>query len=83
MWATVVGEVVAVGEGIDDVRPGDIVACAGAGFANHAEYVCVPRQLLCPVPSGTDRKVAATTTVGAIALQGVRQLGLSSASGCA
>jgi hypothetical protein len=31
------GEVVAVGEGVTDIRPGDLVACAGAGFANHAE----------------------------------------------
>jgi predicted dehydrogenase/threonine dehydrogenase-like Zn-dependent dehydrogenase len=67
------GEVVAVGTGVDDIRPGDLVACAGAGFANHAEYVSVPRNLVCPVPVGTDLRVAATTTVGTIALQGVRR----------
>ncbi len=67
------GEVVAVGAGVEDVRPGDLVACAGAGFANHAEYACVPRNLLCPVPRGLDLRAAATTTVGAIALQGVRR----------
>jgi predicted dehydrogenase/threonine dehydrogenase-like Zn-dependent dehydrogenase len=67
------GEVVAVGEGVDDIRPGDWVACAGAGFANHAEYVSVPRNLVCLVPPGADIRVAATATVGAIALQGVRR----------
>jgi predicted dehydrogenase/threonine dehydrogenase-like Zn-dependent dehydrogenase len=67
------GEVVAVGEGVDDLRPGDLVACAGAGFANHAEYMSVPRNLVCLVPPGTDMRVAATATVGAIALQGVRR----------
>jgi NADPH:quinone reductase-like Zn-dependent oxidoreductase len=44
------GEVVAVGEGVDDLRPGDLVACAGAGFANHAEYMSVPRNLVCLAP---------------------------------
>src|SRR4051794_11653927 len=44
-WAigySVAGEVVAVGEGIGDLSPGDLVAAAGAGQANHAEYVSVP-----------------------------------------
>ncbi|HMK96391.1 MAG TPA: zinc-binding alcohol dehydrogenase, partial [Acidimicrobiales bacterium] len=67
------GEVVAVGDGVEGIRPGDLVACAGAGYANHAEYVCVPRNLVCPLPAGTDLRVGATATVGAIALQGVRR----------
>jgi len=67
------GEVVAVGEGISDLVPGDRVACAGAGRANHADYVSVPRNLVCRVPEGCDTKLAATTTVGTIALQGVRR----------
>jgi len=39
------GEVVAVGAGITDLVPGDWVACAGAGQANHADFICVRRTL--------------------------------------
>jgi predicted dehydrogenase/threonine dehydrogenase-like Zn-dependent dehydrogenase len=67
------GEVLAVGGGVTDLVPGDLVACAGAGVANHADYVVVPRNLACRVPAGCPLEVAATTTVGAIALQGVRR----------
>jgi predicted dehydrogenase/threonine dehydrogenase-like Zn-dependent dehydrogenase len=70
---SVAGEVVAVGEGVTDFAPGDLVACAGAGQANHADYVVVKRNLVCRVPEGCDLDLAATTTVGAIALQGVRR----------
>src|SRR5439155_15752861 len=54
---------------------GDAVACAGAGYANHAEAVWVPKHLAVPVPPGVPLEAAAFTTVGAIALQGVRQSG--------
>lgn len=67
------GEVVAVGEGIDDLAPGDRVACGGAGKANHADFVSVPRNLVCRVPEGCSDQAAATTTVGIIAMQGVRR----------
>lgn len=56
-----------------DLRPGDRVACAGAGFANHAEYDAVPRNLLARIPEGVTFRQAAFTTVGTIALQGVRR----------
>lgn len=69
------GEVVAVGEGIDDVKPGDHVACAGPGFANHAEVVGVPRNLVVRVPQGVALRHAAFTTVGAIATQSLRVAG--------
>src|SRR5262249_24002535 len=55
--------------------PGDQVACAGAGLANHADYVSVPRNLVARVPAGCPINLAATTTVGTIALQGVRRAG--------
>jgi predicted dehydrogenase/threonine dehydrogenase-like Zn-dependent dehydrogenase len=70
---SVAGEVVDVGDGVDDLRPGDIVAAAGAGQANHADYVSVPRNLVCRVPAGCDVAQAASATVGAIAMQGVRR----------
>lgn len=67
------GEVLAVGTGISDLVPGDLVACGGAGQANHADYICVKRNLVCRIPTGCDPRLASTTTVGAIALQGVRR----------
>jgi predicted dehydrogenase/threonine dehydrogenase-like Zn-dependent dehydrogenase len=58
---------------VDDLRPGDLVACGGAGYASHAEMVCVPRRLVVRVPEGVGLDEAAYTTVAAIAIQGVRQ----------
>ena len=52
---------------------GDLVACGGAGFANHAEYAYVPRNLLARIPEGVSFEDASCATVGSIALQGVRQ----------
>ena len=68
------GRVVSVGDGIADLRVGDRVACAGAQHAHHAEIVRVPRNLCVPVPEGVDDAAAATVTLGAIALQGLRRL---------
>ena len=70
---SVSGEVVAVGDGISDLTPGDLVACAGAGQANHADYVSVMRNLVARLPKGCPIDLAASTTIGAIALQGVRR----------
>ena len=67
------GVVLAVGEGIVDIEVGDRVACAGAGIANHAEVVRVPRNLLVRVPGELDLADASAVTLGAIALQGVRR----------
>ena len=67
------GEVVAVGAGVTEFVPGDWVACAGAGQANHADYIAVKKNLVCRIPQGCGMQAAATTTVGTIALQGVRR----------
>jgi threonine dehydrogenase-like Zn-dependent dehydrogenase len=67
------GVVVEVGEAVHEYRVGDRVACAGAGYANHADYAYVPRNLLARVPDGVALEEASFTTVAAIALQGVRQ----------
>jgi predicted dehydrogenase/threonine dehydrogenase-like Zn-dependent dehydrogenase len=71
------GTVIAVAPGVDDVGIGDRVACAGATYATHAEINYIPRNLVVPVPRrhtgdsvGFDE--ASFTTVGAIALHGVR-----------
>jgi predicted dehydrogenase/threonine dehydrogenase-like Zn-dependent dehydrogenase len=70
------GSVVAVGEGVTDIRPGDRVACAGAAHAVHAEFACIPRLLLTRIPDDSRTIIsfeqAAATTVGAVALHGVR-----------
>ncbi|NMB67629.1 MAG: Gfo/Idh/MocA family oxidoreductase [Chloroflexi bacterium] len=66
------GTVVSVGEGMPGIQVGDRVACAGGGYAVHAEYNIVPRNLLTPLPDSVDFESAAFTTLGAIALQGFR-----------
>ena len=50
---------------------GDRVACAGAGYANHAELNVVPRNLAVKIPDGVSDEEASFVTVGAIALHGV------------
>jgi predicted dehydrogenase/threonine dehydrogenase-like Zn-dependent dehydrogenase len=67
------GVVRQVGPGIDDLEPGDLIACAGAQCAHHAEFICVPRNLTVPLPEGADLAAASTVALGAIALQGVRR----------
>lgn len=67
------GTVVAVGEGVNQIFPGDRVACAGSQAAFHAEYVCVPQNLVVSTPDEVGDEAAATVALGAIALQGVRR----------
>lgn len=69
---SVCGEVVEAGAAAREFAVGTLVACAGAGYANHAEVNYVPRLLAVPVPSGVSAEAAAYATVGAIALQGIR-----------
>ncbi len=66
------GTVVAAGGLVEGIQPGDRVACGGADYANHAEYVAVPKNLVVKIPANVSDEEAAFTTVGAIALQGVR-----------
>ncbi|WP_116209728.1 bi-domain-containing oxidoreductase [Streptomyces olivoreticuli] len=67
------GVVEQVGTGIDDVKVGDLVACAGNEHALHAELNWVPKNLYARVPDGLAPRHAAFGTVGSIALQGVRR----------
>lgn len=67
------GTIVEVGSGVTDLNPGDRVACAGANFAVHAGYASVPRLLVARIPAANvDFASAAFTTLGAVALHGVR-----------
>lgn len=68
------GVIVECGPKLEGFRVGDRVACAGVGHACHAQYNAVPQQLLTPVPDGVDFEEAAFVALGAIAMQGVRQL---------
>ncbi len=67
------GTVLELGESVTDFAVGDRVACAGQDYASHAEVVCVPQNLCAKIPEGVAFEHAAFTTLGAIALQGVRQ----------
>jgi polar amino acid transport system substrate-binding protein len=65
-----------VGAFVEGLRVGDRVACGGAGYANHAEFNHVPMNLCARVPDGVSWEEASLSTIGAIALQGVRQADL-------
>jgi predicted dehydrogenase len=67
------GEVISVADGVHEFRAGDRVACGGGTYANHAEINFVPRNLAVHIPSQVSTVAASLTTIGAIALQGVRQ----------
>ena len=66
------GVVLEVGSGVTAFAPGDRVACAGAGYANHAELIVVPENLAAHVPENLSLDKAAFATLGAIAMQGLR-----------
>lgn len=67
------GRIIEVSPVVTDLRPGDRVACAGAGYANHAEVNFVPRNLVARLPDNVTYEEGAFGTLGAIALQGVRR----------
>lgn len=67
------GTVIKLGSGVDDLPAGVRVACAGNQYAYHAEYICVPRNLVVRIPDSLGFPEASTVTLGAIALQGVRR----------
>jgi predicted dehydrogenase len=66
------GTIISLGTGMEGFQVGQRVACAGGGYAVHAEYNLVPRNLLTPLPDSVDFESAAFTTLGAIALHGFR-----------
>lgn len=65
-----VGKVVAVGKGVTEFVVGDRVASNG----NHAEFVCIPKNLVAKVPDNISDEEAAFTVIGSIGLQGIRLL---------
>ena len=77
------GEVIEVGYDVTGFKKGDLVACAGVGYANHAEIVAVPQNLCVKLKEGSDLRSAAYNTLGAIALQGIRQADMRLGETCA
>ena len=67
------GIVTEVGRGAEEFRAGQLVAAAGNEYALHAEYNWVPVNLCAAVPKGVAPEHAAFSTVGAIAMHGVRR----------
>lgn len=65
-----VGKVIAVGEGVNDFKVGDRVASNG----QHAEFVCVPKNLVAHIPHNVSDEEASFTVIGSIGLQGIRLL---------
>ena len=65
-----VGKVVAVGQGVKEFKVGDRVASNG----HHAEYVCIPENLVARIPDEVTDREAAFTVIGAIGLQSIRLL---------
>ncbi len=67
------GIVVDVPEGERNFSIGDRVACGGGDYAVHGEVIKVPVNLCTKIPDNVEFEEAAFATLGAIALQGVRQ----------
>ena len=71
------GVVIEVGAAARGFRVGQRVACAGVGYANHAEIASVPANLCAVVPDGVPLDVAAMTTIAAIPLHAIRLAGVN------
>lgn len=71
------GKVVACGSKVTALKVGDLVACAGAGFAVHGQFVVVPELLAAKIAQETSLRAASATTLGAIALHGLRRAQLN------
>jgi predicted dehydrogenase/threonine dehydrogenase-like Zn-dependent dehydrogenase len=76
------GRVIEAGPDVKGISVGDYVACAGQGYASHAEVVVVPENLCVKLPNDANLEHAAFNTLGAIAMQGVRQADLRLGETC-
>src|SRR3954470_2379624 len=71
------GTVIAVADDVTGFRVGDRVACAGGGYASHCSINFVPRNLAVKLPENVGLPEASLATIGAIALQGLRQANIA------
>jgi len=76
------GLIVELGTGVSEYRVGDEVAIAGVGYANHAEYVEVPKNLVVKKPMSVSFDEASSVALGAIAMQGTRRAALTLGESC-
>lgn len=74
------GEVIAIGDNINEFKIGDLVSCGGYAF--HSEINSVPKNLCVKIPEKVNTKHGAFTTIGAVAIQGVRQADLHIGETC-
>lgn len=77
------GEVIETAPDVKGFTAGDLIACGGAKYSSHAEIVAVPFNLCVKLSENTDLRKAAYNTIGAIALQGIRQADLKIGETCA
>ena len=75
------GQVIDMAPDVKGFALGDYVACGGL-TASHAEIVSVPANLCAKLKPDSDLKQAAYNTLGAIAMQGVRQANLRLGETC-
>lgn len=66
------GTVIEAGGNVHKYSPGDRIACIGAGYAAHAEYISVPENLVCKIPPNLSWAEASSGMLGIIALHGIR-----------
>ena len=71
------GRVLEVGSEVEMFQIGDLVACAGAGIANHAEMIDVPVNLAVKLPDGLGTLEGSSVAIGSIAMQGIRRANLT------
>jgi predicted dehydrogenase/threonine dehydrogenase-like Zn-dependent dehydrogenase len=67
------GKVIAVGKKVTQFRPGDYVACAGNGFANHADIVCIPENFAIKLKNKSLLQDASFVTIGGLALDNIKK----------
>jgi len=70
---SVAGKIVSVGNLVRNFHVGDKVACAGSGFATHSEFTRIPINLAVKIPDDVLYESACFTTIGSIALHGIRR----------
>ncbi len=79
---SVSGIVTEIGSGVTGFQPGDLVSGSGQGFAVHAEYVVIPKNLVTKAPEGIKPEYVSIGTIGSIALHGVRRIDLKLGEFC-
>lgn len=67
------GEVVEVGDGCSGFEVGQRVACMGAGYALHSDWVCVPQRMAVPLPDAVSDEEGAFAALAPTAMHAVRR----------